>query len=78
MPAARAMVEDCHTTDSVRTMHRYRGTFWKWYGSCYRERNPESVSAHVWKYLERSRKEATNRKGVTFITDFAPTNTNGR
>ena len=37
MRTARRLVEEKFTVAKSRTMHRHRGTFWRWDGACYRE-----------------------------------------
>lgn len=52
MPSARVMVADRFTKDSLRTIHHYRGTFWRWDGACYRETDHDSIQAAIWDYLD--------------------------
>lgn len=52
MPSARVMVADRYTRDSLRTIHHYRGSFWRWDGACYRETDHDSIQAAIWDYLD--------------------------
>ena len=52
MPSARVMLADRFTTDGLRTMQHYRGTFWRWDGACYRDADPDSVQSAIWTYLD--------------------------
>lgn len=52
MPTARVMIADRFSQYGIRTMHHYRGTFWRWDGACYRDADTDSVSAVIWAYLD--------------------------
>lgn len=56
MPSARALLAECYTAKGLRSMHHYRGTFWRWDGACFRDADRDSVRAHVWKYLDGARR----------------------
>lgn len=56
MPAARVLLSERFTVRGVRSMHHYRGTFWRWDGACFREADRDSVQAVIWKYLDNARK----------------------
>lgn len=56
MPSARVMLADRFTSDGLRTMHHYRGTYWRWDGACYRDADPDSVQAMIWGYLDNAQR----------------------
>src|SRR5262245_18720003 len=57
MATARVLVRAKFTTeDWDRTLHRHRGAFWRWTGSCYELVEDEVIKSGVWDFLEKSRK----------------------
>ena len=53
MRSARALVETEFTDDDgLRFLHRWRGIFWDWSGSCYRIAEDETVRSKVWRFLD--------------------------
>lgn len=66
MPSARAMLADGFIEDGLRTMHHYRGTFWRWDGACYRDADTDSVQAHVWRYLDEARRYGKEGEVLAF------------
>jgi putative DNA primase/helicase len=52
MPSARVLISDRFSRDGLRTIHHYRGTFWRWDGACYRDADHDSVQALIWTYLD--------------------------
>ncbi|PZX39387.1 putative DNA primase/helicase [Roseinatronobacter thiooxidans] len=56
MPSARALLAERYTVKGLRAMHHYRGTFWRWDGSRFRDADRDSVQAIIWKYLDNARK----------------------
>jgi putative DNA primase/helicase len=52
--SARALLGAEFTADGARTLHRYRGAFYLWIGSCFRVVDDENICAKIWKYLERA------------------------
>jgi putative DNA primase/helicase len=45
-----------HTTGGVRTIHRYRGAFWKWTGSYYRLADDETMRSEIWDFLSKAQR----------------------
>ena len=68
MRTARRLVEEKFTVAKSRTMHRHRGTFWRWDGACYREASPDAVADAIWKFLEHAKRQ--NEKGD--LVDLKP------
>lgn len=56
MPSARALLADGFTSDGLRTMHHYRGTFWCWDGACYRDADADSMHAQIWDFLDDAKR----------------------
>ena len=56
MPSARALLAERFDAEGGRTMHHYRGTFWRWDGACYRDADGDSVQAQIWRYLDAARR----------------------
>lgn len=52
MPSARTLLADGFMSDGLRTMHHYRGTFWRWDCACYRDADPDSMQAQIWSFLD--------------------------
>ena len=68
MRTARRLVEEKFTVAKSRTMHRHRGTFWRWDGACYREASQDAVADAIWKFLEHAKRQ--NEKGD--LVDLKP------
>lgn len=68
MRSARMLLSDRFTTDDLPSMFHYRGTFWRWNGSCYRDADIDSVQAQIWRYLDGAKKYG--KEGETL--DFQP------
>ena len=67
MEAARAMVAARYRDGNDRRMlHRYRGAFYHWTGSHYRESNDEAINAEVWSFLDGALKLDSDGKLVPF------------
>ena len=70
MQSARRLAADVFSSpDGERTLHRYRGGFWRWDGAYYCDVTDEAIEALIWKFLEKA--EAIGRKGA--IECFKPT-----
>ncbi|MGY4467328.1 putative DNA primase/helicase [Bradyrhizobium sp. LB9.1b] len=68
MPSARTLLADRFTADGLPSVHHYRGTFWRWTGSCYRDADTDSVQAQIWRYLDGAKRYG--KEGETI--DFQP------
>jgi len=66
MACARQIVAEKFTTNGLRTLWRYRGTFWSWTGSYYQLINDETLRAHVWEFLEKAQKLTARGAMVPF------------
>ena len=55
-PAARALIAAEFSAAHARALHRHRGSFWRYRGTCYRQADDEELRAAIWRFLERSRK----------------------
>jgi len=66
MPSARALLADKFTTGGLPTMHHYRGTFWRWNGSCYRDADKDSVQAQIWRYLDGAKRYGKEGEKIDF------------
>ncbi|MCK1679407.1 NTP-binding protein [Bradyrhizobium sp. 147] len=55
MKCARALVNASFTNnDATRTLHRYRGDFWRWSISHYRASTEEVVRSEIWQFLDKA------------------------
>ena len=68
MRTARRLVAEKFTVATSRTMHRHRGTFWRWDGACYREASQDAIADAIWKFLEHAKRQ--NEKGD--LVDLKP------
>lgn len=66
MPSARALLADRFTAGGLPTMHHYRGTFWRWNGSCYRDADNDSVQAQIWRYLDGAKRYGKEGEKIDF------------
>ncbi|MCA6110466.1 hypothetical protein J6497_25000 [Bradyrhizobium sp. CNPSo 4026] len=66
MPSARALLADRFTADSLPSIHHYRGTFWRWNGSCYRDADSDSVQANIWQYLDGAKRYGKEGEKIDF------------
>jgi putative DNA primase/helicase len=66
MPSARALLSDRFTADGLPSMHHYRGTFWRWNGSCYRDADSDSVQAQIWSYLDGAKRYGKKGEKIDF------------
>jgi putative DNA primase/helicase len=66
MPSARALLADAFTSEGLRTMQHYRGTFWRWDGACYRDADADSVHARIWDYLDVARRYGKESEVLPF------------
>lgn len=58
MRSARAlMAVSFNDGVGLRTLHRHRGAFWEWKGSCYQLADDEMIRAKVWTFLEMGWKQ---------------------
>jgi hypothetical protein len=64
MAWARQMLMREFTDELGRTtLHRYRGEFWQYRGSCYRPLENEDIKSRAWLFLEQSKCEKRNVLG---------------
>ncbi|UJW75938.1 DNA primase family protein [Rhizobium sp. SL42] len=56
MPSARALLADGFMSDGLRTMHHYRGTFWRWDSACYRDADADYMQAQIWDFLDDAKR----------------------
>ncbi len=66
MPSARALLADRFKADGLPSMHHYRGTFWRWNGSCYRDVDGDSVQAQIWRYLDGAKRYGKEGEKIDF------------
>ncbi|WP_052435519.1 phage/plasmid primase, P4 family [Bradyrhizobium japonicum] len=66
MPSARALRSDRFTAGGMPSMHHYRGTFWRWNGSCYRDADNDSVQAQIWRYLDGAKRYGKEGEKIDF------------
>lgn len=66
MPSARALVADRFMASGLPLVHHYRGTFWRWNGSCYRDADTDSVQAQIWRYLDGAKRYDKNGEKLDF------------
>ncbi|MFB9950038.1 phage/plasmid primase, P4 family [Rhizobium puerariae] len=66
MPSARALVVDRFTDQGLRTVHHYRGTFWRWDSACYRDADTDSTQAQIWNYLDNARRYGKEGEVIPF------------
>lgn len=67
MHSARTIVKATYlTATGHRFVHRHRGTFWRWDGSCYRIVDDETQRATIWRFLEAARTRSAEGKIVPF------------
>lgn len=66
MPSARALLADRFTANDLPAMHHYRGTFWRWNGSCYRDADTDSVQAQIWRYLDSAKRYGKEGEKIDF------------
>jgi putative DNA primase/helicase len=66
MPSARALLADRFMADGLPSMHHYRGTFWRWNGSCYCDADTDSVQAQIWRYLEGAKRYGKEGEKIDF------------
>ncbi|MCP1738201.1 DNA primase family protein [Bradyrhizobium japonicum] len=66
MPSARALLADKFTASGLPTMHHYRGTFWRWNGSCYRDADKDNVQAEIWRYLDGAKRYGKQGEKIDF------------
>jgi P4 family phage/plasmid primase-like protien len=66
MPSARALVARNFTKDELRTLHRHRGAFWAWNGSCYQLVEDEVIEAAIWALLEKAKRPVEKGPPVPF------------
>ena len=66
MRSARTIIPARYTTTSGhRTIHRHRGTFWRWTGNHYQNADDEMMRSEVWQFL-KSAMRASERGPVPF------------
>jgi len=75
MRSARALVEKRFIRDGLRTLHRYRGTFWSWMGSHYQIVDDEEIRSQIWDFLDLARTSVTDKKGNAHILPYHPNKT---
>lgn len=51
---ARALIAEEFLHERYRTLHRYRGVFYRWNGACYEPIDQEAIRAQVWSFLAAS------------------------
>lgn len=51
---ARALLAEEFIHERYRTLHRYRGVFYRWNGACYEPVDQEAIRAQVWTFLAAS------------------------
>lgn len=66
MPSARTLLADRFTADGLPSMHHYRGTYWRWNGSCYRDADTDSVQAQIWRYLDGAKRYGKEGEKIDF------------
>lgn len=66
MPSARALLADDFTSSGLPAIQHYRGTFWRWDGSCYRDADTDSIQAHIWRYLDEARRYGKEGEIIAF------------
>jgi putative DNA primase/helicase len=66
MKIARALVEASFTAHGHRCIHHYRGGFYQWNGSCYRQADDDTIKANVWTFLESARRVGKDDKTQPF------------
>lgn len=66
MPSARALLADRFTACDLPAMHHYRGTFWRWNGSCYRKADTDSIEAEIWRYLDSAKRYGKDGEKIDF------------
>jgi putative DNA primase/helicase len=72
--SARALLDATYTYleghKKFRKLHRHRGAFWQWTGSCYRLADDETIRSEFWTFLEK--KFLWEKKKVFKILPFKP------
>ncbi|MDG9697634.1 hypothetical protein QC281_47145, partial [Streptomyces sp. DH17] len=66
MPSARSLLADRFMADGLPSMHHYRGSFWRWNGSCYRDADNDSVQAQIWRYLDGAKRYGKEGEKIDF------------
>ncbi|MEN3229204.1 phage/plasmid primase, P4 family [Methylorubrum rhodesianum] len=54
LACARALVAEEFIHEGHRTLHRYRGLFYRWNGACYEPVDQEAIRAQAWTFLAAS------------------------
>jgi hypothetical protein len=64
------------TAAGGRTLHYYRGAFWKWTGSYYRLVDDRTMRSEIWDFLSKAQKLVQDKGGTTRVVPFKPSGGN--
>ena len=59
--SARVLISRRFTADGQRTLHHYRGVFYEWTGTCYREAGHDAMKASVWDFLGAAQRQKSDK-----------------
>ena len=66
LASARKFIAVHHTQDSHRTIHRYRGSFYTYTGTGYRETLDEEIRSHLYRFLDQAQCQNSHGNVVPF------------
>ncbi|MFD7918873.1 phage/plasmid primase, P4 family [Streptomyces sp. NPDC059740] len=73
MAVARRLLPDWQTQDGQLIYRRWRASWMRWNGSCWREVDDAQIRAHMYERLEHAVYEVPGKDGETEERDWAPT-----
>lgn len=68
MPSARLLMSRDFLSGGLPTLHHYRGSFWYWNGSCFRDADSDAIASRIWKFFDGAKKFGRKEE----LMDFAP------
>jgi hypothetical protein len=70
MRSARVIIDYVYRNDErIRTLHRYRGEFWRWSFSHYRMADDETIRSAIWDFLDKAKRNVKDGDPVPFKPD---------
>lgn len=73
LAVARRLLPDWQTQDGQLTIRRWRGSWMRWTGTCWREVDEAQMRARMYKRLEHAAYQVQGKDGVPELRDWAPT-----